>query len=459
MTPFFLRFAFFIGTFLFQVPSLLVVDTCSYISRHIVNYNMAEKRTLSLGNVPEDITSEEMKIHFLTSGKIEFAIPERDASTGKCTGKGYVVFSDDKSVATAIKDLANTPLKGNLLTLTTTPSSESAYISGLISGFSSASPVENIFSQIMCLTDEQTEALFQKLKGTKVKVQDVTPNPDEAISSRIHYQIPKLANFSGEKQNKGEICYSEWRYNVQCLINEKHPPQLITQAIRQSVRDTATKVLLSCEQHSPEKILETFDKRFGNILNVNQLTRNFWSSAQNADESVVGWSCRLQELISELKKFHPIQKDEELEMLRDRFWNGMIDGKVKDNTRDLYHSKLSFEQLLVSARSEEFDMKTEKGDSKKKSGIIHQASISNDETKLDKILKTVSALDSRLSQVEVSLSHGKSNYLQGKQKQQGQNKHDIERQSKTFSCQRCKRKNHVTRDCHARKDIYGKTLN
>ena len=142
---------------------------------------MAEKRTLCLGNVPEDITSEEMKIHLLTSGKTEFAIPERDASTGKCTGKGYVVFSDDKSVA--IKDLANTPLKGNLLTLTTTPSSESAYISGLISGFSSASPVENIFSQIMCLTDEQTEALFQKLKGTKVKVQDVTPNPDEAISS------------------------------------------------------------------------------------------------------------------------------------------------------------------------------------------------------------------------------------------------------------------------------------
>ena len=103
-------------------------------------------------------------------------------------------------------------------------------------------------------------------------------------------------------------------------------------------------------------------------------------------------------------------------------------------------------------------MRTEKGDSKKKSGIIHQASISNDETKLDKILKTVSALDSRLSQVEVSLSHCKSNYLQGKQKQQGQNKHDIEGQSKTFSFQRCKRKNHVTRDCHARKDIYGKNF-
>ncbi len=73
------------------------------------------------------------------------------------------------------------------------------------------------------------------------------------------------------------MSYSQWRYDVKCLITEGHPPAAIHQAIRRSVRGTAADILQCQDEYDcpVDDILGKFDAIFGNVLTPEQMYQDF----------------------------------------------------------------------------------------------------------------------------------------------------------------------------------------
>ncbi|XP_060596045.1 trichohyalin-like [Ruditapes philippinarum] len=184
-------------------------------------------------------------------------------------------------------------------------------------------------------------------------------------SNEIHTFGPKLiiSQFSGsDPKPRSESSLEEWKREIESIIATKlYKEHVVAQAIRQSLRGQAKKVLINLSPVATLiDIVSRVEDFFGDLSSQQIIFTEFYTAERKPEESVADWGLRLEEilLLASTKRFIP-EKDRK-EMLKDKFWRSLYNIDIKYATRTSFESSDSFEVLRRKARAEENEIKVTK---------------------------------------------------------------------------------------------------
>jgi hypothetical protein len=237
----------------------------------------------------------------------------------------------------------------------------------------------------------------------------------------------RLSIFSGDDCN---VSYSHWKYDVNCLVRE-HSDSTIMSAFRRSLKGTASEVLLHLgEDVKVKAVLEKFDIVFGNVFAIEQLLEQFYSASQKVNESVALWGCRLEEIVENAKQRKAINSDSVSNMLRSKFWSGLVNSPVKEALRSSYNSGASYVGLLREARVVEMEFQSKSQSQTTCQQVSAGSDVESINSKLDSLLSKIDSFDSRLCKLE-----------------------DQSRSSSDRKCFRCQQVGHFRNRCPLNKTV------
>ena len=187
--------------------------------------------------------------------------------------------------------------------------------------------------------------------------------PTSKQSEVTHFLRPYINTFSGaDPLPKNESTFEEWKLEIDCLSKTKvynEHPEIVNQAIRNSLKGQARKVLVTLGPEASNKaIKEKLESVFGNVASGESVLQEFYTAKQAQNESVALWGIRIEEIIQKaIEKGHiiPQQKNE---MLRTKFWRALYSIDLKNATRVHFESVQNFELLRRKVRAEEYEMVT-----------------------------------------------------------------------------------------------------
>ena len=221
-----------------------------------------------------------------------------------------------------------------------------------------------------------------------------TPNTDTVVPK----PYIKLATFSGENL-KGEVTYKLWRYDVNCLVQEKVEDREICRAIRRSLKGLAADVLHNLgEKACTKEILEKFDETFGNVKSLQSLIALYYTSQQKSTESVTQWSCRLEDLLTQIGERQKLSETQRSDMLKDRFWYGLYNEEIKSAIRHRYDNEKPYNELLSAARTIEDEVASKVKVAVNTTKVDGAKSTLED--KLEKILQQMALQDKKISALQ-----------------------------------------------------------
>ncbi|MBV2113413.1 MAG: hypothetical protein KUF82_20870, partial [Candidatus Thiodiazotropha sp. (ex Ctena orbiculata)] len=169
-------------------------------------------------------------------------------------------------------------------------------------------------------------------------------------------RLPQLPFFSGEDQ-KGDVSFEVWKFELSCLIRENYPDSLVLQSIRKNLRGKAREILLTLgETAKPSDILNKLEGIYGNVSTSEVLLQQFYIQSQGADESVADYSIRIENLLRRAVRNRSITDTVRNEMLCSKLWNGLRDPLLKNSTRYTYETEKDFNELRKKIRAVEQDL-------------------------------------------------------------------------------------------------------
>lgn len=247
-------------------------------------------------------------------------------------------------------------------------------------------------------------------RGAILKKSISTPVPHTPALSHdmTQYHVsappaPKISFFSGDDQ-KGDITYNEWRFEVRCLV---HDPDIthsvLVQAIRRSLRGTARTMLVSLgEFASCDQILAKLDSLFGDVSTNGMIMQEFFNSNQKSDESVTSFGCRLEGLLQLAIQHGNLPPEDKNDLLRHKFWTSLSSDKLKSQTRHKYDSLTNYDDLLREIRMVEKEMSVGHSGPQVSKKAVHQPMFVDDqirevERRVDQKLESLERrIDSKL---------------------------------------------------------------
>lgn len=165
--------------------------------------------------------------------------------------------------------------------------------------------------------------------------------------------IPRLRCFSGDGTDNNTVTFPQWKQDVENLIQRGWPESSIIEAISRSLKGTAYNVFSLMSTPNTGSVLKEFAIKFGSPVDLGTLLERFHTAKQKQEEPVVSWSTRLDQMASELQKLN-IHQDQSL--VRNKFWTGLKDERVKCATRHKYDSPISYTDLILAVRAAESEM-------------------------------------------------------------------------------------------------------
>ena len=168
--------------------------------------------------------------------------------------------------------------------------------------------------------------------------------------------LPQLPFFSGEDQ-KGNVSFEVWKFELSCLTKENYPDSLILQSIWKNLRGKAREILLTLgETAKPVDSLNKLEGIYGNVSTNEVLLQQFYIEFQHEDESVADYSIRIENLLRKATRSRTIPDEIRNEMLCSTLWNGLGDPLLKNSSRYTYETKKDFNQLRKKLRAIEQDL-------------------------------------------------------------------------------------------------------
>ena len=133
---------------------------------------------------------------------------------------------------------------------------------------------------------------------------------------------PKLPSFSGgDTQQKGEVSYDVWSFEVRCLESSgEYPDHMIMQSMRNSLKRTARSMLVTLGKDATiQDMLTKLDGFYGNVSTSEILMQSFYSDCQKDDESIVAYGSRIEDtLVNAICKMN-VDRTAKDAMLRSKF--------------------------------------------------------------------------------------------------------------------------------------------
>lgn len=376
-------------------------------------------KEIRIKGLPSGVSVEEIKQFCVKMGEVDVITPLH-------SGEALVTFSSKDAATAAVTQLSGRSLKGSqvLVELTAAPASK---LSDLLGSFQDLSPgsKSSFLTQLQSAggagASAQTSSKVSDQKSNVKGVESLIPGSGVVLGSSqgtvtsgplVRTEIPRLPMFSGDPNSKNDTPYTQWQYEVRSLMNDSSwSSAVIMQAIRRSTKGLAATLLHSLGiAASAQQVLDKFEVVFGNILSGDDLMQEFYTSKQKEDECVAEWSCRLEELSFQVKEKGVKQAAELESLLRHQFWRGITSEFVRTGLRHLYTSNVSYDSLVMSARSleNEYQAQSTKPVASKK--VHQQALVASDSDKLDLIVQELKDMKTRL----VSLEQARANESQGK---------------------------------------------
>lgn len=244
---------------------------------------------------------------------------------------------------------------------------------------------------------------------------------------------PRISQFSGDAGK--DVSYAQWQFEVRGLQRDgNYSEALMLQAVRRSLRGTATEVLLHLgEDVKLNNVVSKFNLVFGNILPADTILEQFYTARQRDTETAATWACRLEDLMAQLrvKDAMVTAGDTAKSMLHSKFYSGLRSGILRNALRHKYDAGDSFEDLLMAARVAELEEQSEK----KTTAKVHQATaVDSDMTKkLDQVLAGPDEVRKRLDKLEQDKKTSPSGPSQGESGGQNQQKPNTFR-GKCYKC-------------------------
>ncbi|CAC5417883.1 unnamed protein product [Mytilus coruscus] len=197
---------------------------------------------------------------------------------------------------------------------------------------------------------------FQGTLKQPIKTEPVPPKAAASIETQSKgYQsryIPRIVPFSGSDKDES---YDLWKYEIECLQQEKYDEDVILQSMRRSFKGEAEKVAMRLgSKASVKDIMEKMESIFGTVDHGEQLLAKFHSGRQEEGEDVSAWGCRLEDMLSKVVHKKGITPQESKEKLRTRFWYGLRK-ELKDISGYKFDYIIDFDQLRVVMREIEQD--------------------------------------------------------------------------------------------------------
>ena len=172
--------------------------------------------------------------------------------------------------------------------------------------------------------------------------------------------FPKFSPFSGdEPKPKTEASFIEWKYEVQCIRNEKsYSNTAITQAVRKSLRGQAKRVILPLGPSAKmEDLVERLENVFGNVASGQSILKEFYTATKGETETITAWGLRLEEIFQRAIEKGKAREEDRDSTLREQFWKSLRSERLKNATRVKYENIESFELLRKAVRAEENEIK------------------------------------------------------------------------------------------------------
>jgi hypothetical protein len=173
--------------------------------------------------------------------------------------------------------------------------------------------------------------------------------------------LPKIPIFSGSTPAKSDhVPFEVWHYELQCLIKQKRfSEQAILNAARLSLRGDASKVAVRLGTDvTTGQLVEKMKHLYGTIDSGEELLARFYSATQTPTETVVEWSCRLEDLMAPAIQAGHFTRETSQEPLRNKFWGGLRH-PLKELSSHKFDRIEIYEDLLVEVRKIEKSFETE----------------------------------------------------------------------------------------------------
>jgi hypothetical protein len=389
-----------------------------------------EDRAVYIGGLPRDIEEETVAWMFRETGKIAHVY------LCESSGGAYVVFRDKAAVTAAI-----TSMNGKAIPVRTrsqklqlsllaqeeeaeetidqlfrslTPSARKRALSRIDDKFqerrtnSTQKPARKTHNRSDGNGQDVHNITTQKpsRKHTQPQIVEEVDVAHSAPSSKPEQRIkdtvgesfvvmsePRLSCFSGTAK---ETTYARWKHEVQCLDDGTQNDAIVRSAIRKSLRGPAADVAIRMgEDMSVKNLLKKFDSLYGTVTNKEAVWEKFYSAKQDVEEGCAAWGIRVEGLLYEAVRGRVGEHEEK--MLRDRFWSGIADVRLKDALRQ-QRENLQFEQLVQEARCLEEEFSSPKQKTKSSIHVQHSEIDPKSEGKLNEILERIQKLELELKE-------------------------------------------------------------
>ncbi|OWF54733.1 Paraneoplastic antigen-like protein 5 [Mizuhopecten yessoensis] len=356
-------------------------------------------------------------------------------------------------------------------------------------------------------TEEEIGKLVSSFKelGVKPKADSASDLKDwmeqftkSAVVSSGHKEAvhlthkPRISPFSGEG-GKGEASFDLWRYEVECLQEEKsYSEDIIKQAIRNSLRGTAVRIAMRLgSKASVEELMRKLKSVYGPVEVTETLMANFYGARQKESEDVSTWACRIEDLLMKVYEHTPLGAKEINRMLRNVFYTGLRQ-EMKDITGHKYDAIDDYDKLLIAVRQVEKDHNRDKeipDKTKQATGTSKMAATSPETNQIQQMYAVVNQLSTDFKSFKADAEKGAKDLKKRQQDWEKRNKRQGYRHSNNDRsdwsqdyrqdqgkeqgfrqdrgkdqgnrgpvCWRCGQYGHIRRDCrvimdHSRRDL------
>ena len=297
----------------------------------------------------------------------------------------------------------------------------------------------------------------------------ITPDPikltsdNRCILQSVKEQLPRIPIFSGASPAKADhVPFEVWSYEIECLIKEKrYTAESVMHAARLSLRGEASRVAVRLGTDANiNQLVEKMKHLYGTVEEGVDLLAKFYSAMQREEESVVDWSCRLEDLWEDVLQAGLLDRKVTNDTLKNKFWNG-LKHPLHELAGYKFDQELDYEKFLVEVRKIErnltSDTTVKQGKVTKHSTKMHVHQTNNpvkevqpnnnvSQDMFQQLQAQVNAMAQQLSRFGMQATQPK---VSNKQVPVMTPNVSVTAQATARTCWKCGKAGHIQRFCHA----------